>query len=63
MPSSRISPRPNAPGQREQVKTLIEKYGVELIAIGNGTASRETDQFVGEILASMETKTGQGHRK
>ncbi|MBP1649023.1 MAG: transcriptional accessory protein, partial [Bacteroidetes bacterium] len=40
----------------EQVRTLIEKYVVELIAIGNGTASRETDQFVGEVLASMERK-------
>lgn len=29
---------------------LIEKYGVELIAIGNGTASRETDTFVGELI-------------
>ncbi|WP_436715657.1 Tex family protein [Roseiconus lacunae] len=29
---------------------LIEKHCVELIAIGNGTASRETDAFVGELL-------------
>lgn len=26
---------------------------IELIAIGNGTASRETDRFVGEVIASM----------
>ena len=34
----------------ETLLRLIRKYQVELIAIGNGTASRETDRFVGEIL-------------
>jgi uncharacterized protein len=29
---------------------LIQRYQVELVAIGNGTASRETDAFVGELL-------------
>ncbi len=29
---------------------LAEKYNVELIAIGNGTASRETDKFVGDLI-------------
>ncbi|QEG42689.1 Tex family protein [Roseimaritima ulvae] len=28
----------------------IEKHGVELVAIGNGTASRETDAFVGDLI-------------
>ncbi|GAA0136805.1 Tex family protein [Paenibacillus sp. YSY-4.3] len=30
---------------------LMDKYGAELIVIGNGTASRETEQFVAEIIA------------
>ncbi|MDJ0798658.1 MAG: Tex family protein [Calothrix sp. MO_167.B12] len=38
------------------LKSLIEKYKINLIAIGNGTASRETDEFVGEILKAVETK-------
>ncbi|MBW4422063.1 MAG: RNA-binding transcriptional accessory protein [Myxacorys californica WJT36-NPBG1] len=38
------------------LKQLIQKYKVELIAIGNGTASRETDEFVGEVLATLEQK-------
>ncbi|MEG4816447.1 Tex family protein [Microcoleus sp. K5-D4] len=46
--------------QRQQagkiVKHLIEKYKIELIAIGNGTASRETDEFVSEVLAEMDRK-------
>jgi protein Tex len=44
--------------QRKQaaqtVKDLISKYQIELIAIGNGTASRETDQFIGEILRELK---------
>lgn len=38
------------------LKQLIEKYQVELIAIGNGTAGRETDEFVGEVLKTLERK-------
>lgn len=35
---------------------LCKKHGVELIAIGNGTASRETDKLAGELLASGQFK-------
>ncbi|MEL7036702.1 MAG: Tex family protein [Cyanobacteria bacterium J06592_8] len=38
------------------IKTLIKKYKIELIAIGNGTAGRETDEFIGEVLTQIETK-------
>ncbi|MES2765058.1 MAG: Tex family protein [Bacteroidota bacterium] len=45
-------------GEREQsaavLKHFIKKYAIELIAIGNGTASRETDEFVGEVLKELE---------
>lgn len=34
----------------ETLKKLIEQYHVSLIAIGNGTASRETDQFVKQLI-------------
>ncbi|MBD2295614.1 RNA-binding transcriptional accessory protein [Anabaena sphaerica FACHB-251] len=40
----------------QTIKNLIEKYKIELIAIGNGTASRETDEFVAEVLANCERK-------
>jgi len=40
--------------QKEQARRLIlsciDKYGVEVIAIGNGTASRETEQFAVETM-------------
>lgn len=35
------------------LRQLIERHGVELIAIGNGTAGRETDQFVGQVLKTV----------
>lgn len=38
------------------IMKLIRKYSIELIAIGNGTASRETDQFVTEVLQNLERK-------
>lgn len=44
-------------GKREEAKKILKKlldqHKIELIAIGNGTAGRETDQFVKEILAEM----------
>ena len=44
--------------QREQaartLRTLIEKYQIQLIAIGNGTAGRETDSFVMEVIQGIE---------
>ncbi|MFW6357651.1 MAG: Tex family protein [Chroococcales cyanobacterium] len=40
----------------KMLKQLIEKYQIELIAIGNGTASRETDLFVSKVLKSIDKK-------
>ncbi|MEH2351947.1 Tex family protein [Nostoc sp.] len=40
----------------QTVKNLIEKYKIELIAIGNGTASRETEEFVTQVLQNIERK-------
>ncbi|WP_028116471.1 Tex family protein [Ferrimonas senticii] len=36
--------------------TLVKRHQIELIAIGNGTASRETDQLVAELIAGLERK-------
>ncbi|MEO1394651.1 MAG: Tex family protein [Cyanobacteria bacterium J06634_5] len=36
------------------LRDLINTHRIELIAIGNGTASRETDEFVGEVIAGLE---------
>lgn len=54
-----IFPHTGAAKQKEAkntLKNLIQKYEIELIAIGNGTASRETDQFVGEVIKPLENQ-------
>ncbi|MBE9209031.1 RNA-binding transcriptional accessory protein [Nostoc sp. LEGE 06077] len=40
----------------QTIKNLIEKYKIELVAIGNGTASRETDEFVVQVLQAVDRK-------
>ncbi|NGM82694.1 RNA-binding transcriptional accessory protein [Paenibacillus sp. 7124] len=37
----------------EKFKELIAKYGIQLIVIGNGTGSRETEQFTAETIADI----------
>ncbi|MGG6432860.1 Tex family protein [Anoxybacillus sp. D401a] len=39
---------------KEKLKQLLHTYQVELIAIGNGTASRETEQFVADTISEWE---------
>lgn len=36
------------------VKDLLNRYPIDIIAIGNGTASRETEQFIAELLKEVE---------
>ncbi|HOC34795.1 MAG TPA: Tex family protein [Ruminococcus flavefaciens] len=38
---------------KKKVKEFIQKYGVNAIAIGNGTASRETESFAAEIIKEV----------
>ncbi|WP_439187071.1 Tex family protein [Bacillus subtilis] len=40
----------------EKVKKILEQYQVEMVAIGNGTASRETEQFIVNVLKDMPRK-------
>ena len=41
---------------KETLKTLIRKYGVTLISLGNGTASRESEQIIVEMLKEIPEK-------
>ncbi len=45
-------PRSDTKSAAKVLLDLIGKHNVELIAIGNGTASRETDAFVGSVIAA-----------
>ena len=38
---------------KTKVLSIIDKYQVEMIAIGNGTASRETEEFIVDVLQSV----------
>lgn len=40
---------------KDKLKALINDYHVEMIAIGNGTASRESEAFVAEVLKEIST--------
>ncbi len=40
----------------QAIERLINKYSIQLIAIGNGTAGRETDEFITEVLEKVEVK-------
>lgn len=37
------------------ILNLLKKYQIELIAIGNGTASRESDRFISEVIQQLDT--------
>lgn len=47
-------PKSDIEGSRRTVLSLIEKYHVDIIAIGNGTASRETEAFIAETLKEVQ---------
>ena len=40
---------------KKTVTSLIKKHGVEVIAIGNGTASKETELFTAEVISKLDT--------
>jgi uncharacterized protein len=48
-----FQPKNDLRGAQVELAQLIRKHGVALIAIGNGTASRETEKMVGDMLAVL----------
>src|SRR5580658_5877378 len=52
-----FQPKNDMAGSERTLKRLIERYGVRAIAIGNGTASRETDALVREFLRKESLDT------
>ena len=39
---------------KRELKALIEKYNIDIIAIGNGTASRESEKFVSDMIKEID---------
>jgi uncharacterized protein len=46
-------PKRDWQGSLVTLAQLAKRHGVELVSVGNGTASRETDKLVGELSAKM----------
>lgn len=40
---------------KTELKRLIKKYGVSVISVGNGTASRESEQIIAELIKELDT--------
>ena len=49
-----VPPKPDIEGSKKIIKNLIDKHNVDVISIGNGTASKETEIFVAELLKEVE---------
>ena len=45
-----FKPKNDTEGTKKKVLALIDKYSIDLIALGNGTASRESEALVAEII-------------
>lgn len=48
------APKMDVEGSKKKVLSYIKKYPISLIAIGNGTASRETEQFIVDCLKEVD---------
>lgn len=48
-------PQNDVDGAKKTLKGLIEKYNIDIISIGNGTASRESEQFVSEMIGEINS--------
>ena len=51
-----FAPRNDIRGALAEIAALIAKHKIELIAIGNGTASRETERLVADMLGQLPGK-------
>mgnify|MGYP002542828078 FL=1 len=49
-------PQNDIEGAKKVLKEFINKYDVDIIAIGNGTASRESESFVSDMLKELDKK-------
>lgn len=50
------APKNDVAGSKKTMQKMIDKHNVGLIAIGNGTASRETEQVVSELIKEQDGK-------
>lgn len=51
-------PQNDIEGSKKILKELINKYNVDIISLGNGTASRESEAFLSELIKEIKQETG-----
>lgn len=51
-------PRNDVEGTKKILKKLISKHNVEVISLGNGTASRESEEVISEMITEIKNETG-----
>lgn len=49
-----VPPQNEKDASKTIILAMIEKFKVDIVAIGNGTASREVDEFIGECLVELD---------
>lgn len=49
-------PKPDLAKAKSTVNAILNRYPISIIAIGNGTASRETEQFIADVLKERNDK-------
>ena len=51
-------PKKDIEGTKKTLKALIKKYDVDVISLGNGTASRESEEVISEMISEIKEETG-----
>ena len=51
-------PKNDVEGTKKILKELIYKYDVDVISLGNGTASRESEEVISEMLTEIKNESG-----
>lgn len=50
------APQNDVEGTERKLKEFIDKYDVDIISLGNGTASRESEKIISELLSEIDKK-------
>ena len=50
------APQNDVEGAKKKLRELIEKYNVDIISLGNGTASRESEQMISALISELGKK-------
>ncbi|MGL4108944.1 Tex family protein [Clostridium sp. LP20] len=51
-------PKRDIEGTKKTLKALIKKHNVDVISLGNGTASRESEEVIAEMISEIKQETG-----